>query len=376
MYPGFELEVVAGGLNLPVNIAVASSGKSGAGDPLLYLTELYGQVKVITHDGSVHTYAEELLNYKPTPEIPGHGESGLTGICVEPASGDLFLSMLYEDNGEIKGKVVRTHSLDGLKMDSMEVILDGIPSTTRAHQVQAVSIGLDGKLYLNVADGGEWEKAQDDRDLRGKVLRMELDGNIPWDNPNPGSRVYAKGFRNPFGAAWRKSDRSLYIAGNGPDVDDRIAKVRPYENYGWPGTMRRNSLFWWHHTQAPTALDFMQDGQFPPEFNDDLFVALFGEAYAEGIGVKGKKIVKLQLNPDATAVKSYDDFIVYIGSGPATPCGLKFGRDGLYFTDLHGDILDSGERTGGNVFRIRPDKELMSKMRGKTNRYAEIWSEP
>ena len=376
MYPGFELEVVAGGLDLPVNIAVASSGKSGAGDPLLYLTELYGQVKVITHDGSVHTYAEELLNYKPTPEIPGHGESGLTGICVEPASGDLFLSMLYEDNGEIKGKVARTHSLDGLKMDSMEVILDGIPSTTRAHQVQAVSIGYDGKLYLNVADGGEWEKSQDDRDLRGKILRMELDGSIPWDNPNPGSRVYAKGFRNPFGAAWRKSDRSLYIAGNGPDVDDRIAKVRPYENYGWPGTMRRNSLFWWHHTQAPTALDFMQDGQFPPEFNDDLFVALFGEAYAEGIGVKGKKIVKLQLNPDATAVKSYDDFIVYIGSGPASPCGLKFGRDGLYFTDLHGDILDSGERTGGNVFRVRPDKEQMSKMIGKTNRYAAIWSEP
>jgi len=140
--------------------------------------------------------------------------------------------------------------------------------------------------------------------------------------------------------------------------------------------MRRNSLFWWHHTQAPTALDFMQDGQFPPEFNDDLFVALFGEAYAEGIGVKGKKIVKLQLNPDATAVKSYDDFIVYIGSGPASPCGLKFGRDGLYFTDLHGDILDSGERTGGNIFRVRPDKEQMSKMIGKTNRYAAIWSEP
>jgi len=205
---------------------------------------------------------------------------------------------------------------------------------------------------------------------------MELDGSIPWDNPNPGSLVYAKGFRNPFGAAWRKSDLSLYIAGNGPDVDDRIAKVRPYENYGCPGTMRHNSVFWWHHTQAPTALDFMQDEQFPPDFNDDLFVALFGEAYEEGMGVKGKKIVKMRLNADATAVKSYDDFIAYVGSGPASPCGLKFGPDGLYFTDLHGDITESGDRTGGNVFRVWPDKERIGKMRRKINRYVEIWSEP
>jgi hypothetical protein len=48
---------------------------------------------------------------------------------------------------------------------------------------------------VNVADGGEWDKAQDDNDLRGKILRMDLDGSIPWDNPNPGSFVYAKGFR-------------------------------------------------------------------------------------------------------------------------------------------------------------------------------------
>ncbi len=43
--------------------------------------------------------------------------------------------------------------------------------------------------------------AQDDNDLRGKVLRMNLDGTIAEDNLHPGSYVYAKGFRNPFGAA-------------------------------------------------------------------------------------------------------------------------------------------------------------------------------
>ena len=40
MYPGFELEVVAGGLDLRVNIAVVSSGKSGAGDHAAQLSLL------------------------------------------------------------------------------------------------------------------------------------------------------------------------------------------------------------------------------------------------------------------------------------------------------------------------------------------------
>ncbi|MFW6160199.1 MAG: PQQ-dependent sugar dehydrogenase [Acidobacteriota bacterium] len=377
LYPGFDLELVATGLDLPVNIAFVPSppDKPKSQSPFFYITELYGQVKVVTHDGKVHTYAENLLNYKPTHEIPGHGESGLTGICVDPPTGDLFLSMLYKDKNEIKGKVVRTSSKNGLKMDSLKIVIDNIPSTTRAHQIQAVTIGFDNKLYVNVADGGEWKKAQDDNDLRGKVLRMEKDGSIPWDNPNPDSYIYAKGFRNPFGAAWRKSDQCLYIAGNGPDVDDRIAKVKPFENYGWPGTMRKNSIFWWHYTQAPTALDFMQRGQFPPQFNDHLFVALFGEAFAEGLGVKGKKIVKLQLNEDSTAVKSYDDFIIYRGENAASPCGLAFGPDALYFTDLHGDKV-KGKKTGGNVYKIKPNKEVLAEMKGHTDKYGEIWSKP
>jgi len=374
VYPGFDLELVATGLDLPVNIAFVPVHKKDPQSPLFYLTELYGQVKAVSREGTVHTYAEGLLNYKPTPEIPGHGESGLTGICVDPPTSDLFLSMLYKEKDQIRGKVVRASSNDGLEMDSMKVVMDDIPSTTRAHQIQAVTIGFDRKLYVNVADGGEWKKAQDDQDLRGKILRMEKDGSIPWDNPNPDSTIYAKGFRNPFGASWRQSDQCLYIAGNGPDVDDRLAKVEPLENYGWPGTMRKNSLFWWHYTQAPTALDFMQKGQFPPQFHDHLFVALFGAAYAEGLGDKGKKIVKLQLNEDSTAVKSYDDFVVYRGKGAASPCGLAFGPDGLYFTDLHGETIE-GEKTGGNVYRVKPNKEALEEMKGHSDQYGEIWSE-
>jgi len=353
-YPGFEIEVVATGLDLPVNLVFVPKPSEDSKAPLLYVTELYGQVKVITNDWTVHTYAKDLLNYKPTHEFSGTGESGVTGICVEPKTGDLFVSMIYKDKSKVKNKVVRMSGKGGLAMDSMTTIIDNIPSTMSAHQIQAVTIGFDGKLYVNVADGGEWEKAQDDNDLRGKILRMNLDGSLDWDSPNPPTPIYAKGFRNPFGATWRKSDQSLYISDNGPDVDDRIARVKPYENYGWPGTMRRNSIFWWHHTQSPTAIAFMQDGQFPPQFNDDLFVALFGASYAKGRGEKGKRIVKLKLSENLSGVKSYDDFAIYMGSGPASPCGLAFGPGGLYFTDLHGELDGRADIPSGSIYRVKP----------------------
>ncbi|MFQ6083460.1 MAG: PQQ-dependent sugar dehydrogenase [Candidatus Aminicenantia bacterium] len=355
VFPGFELELMTTGLDLPVNLAFVPSPGDDPNAPLLYVTELYGQVKVITKNWKIYTYAKDLLNYKPDHRFPGTGESGLTGIWVEPETGDLFLSMIYVDNGETKAKVVRTSSKNGLKMNSIKTIIDNIPSVKAAHQIQAVTIGFDGKLYVNVGDGMvDPNVAQDDNDLRGKILRMNSDGSLPDDNPNPGSLIYAKGFRNPFGADWRKSDQSLYISDNGPARDDRIAKVGPGKNYGWPQTMRKNSIFWWEFTHAPTAIAFMQDGQFLPGYNDDLFVGLFGAAYFKGRAIKGKKIVKLKISPDGSGIKSYDDFVVYIGEGPASPCGLSFGFDGLYFTDLHGERNGLAKVPSGNIYRVKP----------------------
>lgn len=379
VFPGFEIEEVATGLDLPVNLAFVPNPRKDPKAPLLYVTELYGQIKVIANDWTMQTYADNLLNYQPSHEFPGSGESGLIGTCIEPVTGDLFISMIYVDKSETKGKVVRTSSKNGSRADSTKTVIDNIPSTTKAHQVQAVSIGFDRKLYVNVGDGGEYEQAQNSKDLRGKILRMNLDGTMPSDNPDPTSYVYAKGFRNPFGAAWRKSDQSLYVSINGPDRDDVIAKVEVGSDHGWPFTMRKNTLFWWEYTQAPTALAFMQEGQFPEEFHDDLFVALFGNSYLKGRSIKGKKIVKMKINPDGSGVRAYDEFVTYIGDGAASPCGLAFGPGGLYFSDLHGESDGLAATASGSIYRVNPGRKLATaSLKGvvlaETDRYEMVES--
>lgn len=344
VFPGFEIEEVAAGFSLPVNLAFVPESKEEPNSPLLYVSELYGGVKVLTRSGEVKSYAEDLLNYKPDFKIPGSGESGLIGITVEPKTGDLFLSMLYLDNEQPKSKVIRTTSKDGLKIESQKTLIDNIPSVHAAHQIQALSIGFDNNLYVNIGDGMiDPNVAQDDNDYRGKILQMGLDGS--------NVKIFAKGFRNPFGAVWRKKDKLLYISDNGPTVDDRIAKVEEGKNYGWPKSMRENSIFWWHFTQGVTALGFMQDNQFDQSFADNLFVALFGGSFAKNPAVKGKRIVKFELDAENN-VKSSDDFVKFIGDGYSSPCGLVFGPDGLYFTDLYGENFDPKTLIGGTIYKI------------------------
>ena len=347
---GFRVEKVVSGLSLPVNLVFVPDPKPEKTAPLFYVTELYGKIKVITNGFKVHTFAENLLDYEPDYQMPGTGESGVIGIAVDE-SGDVFASMLYKDGESFKNKVVKFTAKDGLRAKNSETVLDGIPSVNAAHQIQALTI-REGKLFVNIGDGMiDPGVAQDDNDLRGKILRLNLDGSIPPDNPNPESYVYAKGLRNPFGAAWRESDNRLYISDNGPAVDDRIAKILPGENYGWPNSMRTNSLFVWWFTEAPTAIDFAGD-QFGPEHKDHLFVGLFGGAYVEGEVEKGKKIVEMAVN-NRDNVTYLDEFLKYTGKGPASVCGLAFGPDGLYFTDLHGEIgFKKDKESGGNVWRI------------------------
>ena len=350
---GFRIERVVTELSLPVNIAFVPKPTKDKRSPLLYVTELYGTVKVISNDFSVITFADRLLNYEPDYKLPGTGESGVIGIAVAE-DGAVFASMLYKDTDGFKNKVVRFWSDDGLKATRMETILDGIPSINAAHQIQAITIH-DNHLYVNVGDGMiDPDVAQKDDDLRGKILRMNFDGTIPEDNPKPGSYVYAKGFRNPFGAAWRKSDNHLYISDNGPAVDDRIAKVVPGENYGWPASMRKNSIFVWWFTEAPTGIDFADD-QFGEAHTDHLFVGLFGVAYVEGQTDKGKKLVEMAIN-EHDNVTYLETLVQYAGDGPASVCGVAFGPDGLYFTDLHGDVgFKKGDKKGGNIWKITKD---------------------
>ena len=382
--PGYVLEVVAEGFQLPVNIAFVPEPEDGPQAPLFYVTELYGTIKTVLRDGTVLDYATGLLNFNPTGAFPGSGELGVTGTAVDPASGDLFVALLYAIDPESANptfypRVIRLHSEDGGRTAaSQSTVLDLFGARmSPSHQISNVSLGPDGKLYVHVGDGVQREKAQDLQSYLGKILRLNLDGSAPEDNPfydandgiSPEDYIYALGFRNPFGGAWRTADGFHYEVENGPSRD-RFAKVVAGTNYTWgtPGVdenqlMSFAAIYNWEPAHAPVNVAFIQPetfggSGFPASRQDRAFVSESGATWAPGPSSRGKRIVEFILDLDGGLVDGPIPVVEYNGSGRASVVALAAGPDGLYFSDFYRDIPTvegpgGAIEPGSRVLRIR-----------------------
>ena len=88
-------------------------------------------------------------------------------------------------------------------------------------------------MYVTVGDAGNPWTAQDLTTNNGKILRVELDGSVPRDNPFPGSLIYSFGHRNPQGLAWDAAGQ-LWSSEFGQNTWDEFNRITPGGNYGWP----------------------------------------------------------------------------------------------------------------------------------------------
>ena len=169
----------------------------------------------------------------------------MAGIAVDPETGDVFASMLYDSGGPHYPKVDRFSSSDGGMTAASQSTILAMPgeSMGQSHQISHIEILGDRTLLVHLGDGFDASTAQNLSSYRGKILRMTLDGSAPADNPyydssngiNATDYVYVYGVRNPFGGSFRAEDGFHYEVENGPSID-RFAKVVPGRNYLWNGS--------------------------------------------------------------------------------------------------------------------------------------------
>lgn len=160
--------------------------------------------------------------------VPG-GEGGLLGIEVVE-SGLYAYFTAANDN-----RILRFELLGGPGSYSIGGSRDILIDLRKAgnHNGGRIKLGPDGKLYATVGDAAQTQLAQDPSSYNGKILRMNLDGSAPDDNPTPGSLVYSMGHRNPQGIAWDDEGR-LWAAEFGQNTWDELNLIQPGGNYGWP----------------------------------------------------------------------------------------------------------------------------------------------
>lgn len=190
-------------------------------------------------------------------------QDGLLGLALHPdllrGNGNdfVYVSMTYTTPASTGSHLaIRRFRYDrgaGVLVEPFTV-LDGLPAHDD-HVGGRLVIGTDRKLYLTIGDQGHNfgrnrclpNHAQDlptaatvaARDwslYQGKILRLNLDGSIPADNPvlaGVRSHVFSYGHRNPLGLAVSPGGR-LYESEHGPDTDDEVNLIEAGGNYGWP----------------------------------------------------------------------------------------------------------------------------------------------
>jgi len=115
------------------------------------------------------------------------------------------------------------------------------------HQGGFMGFDRDGYLVAAFGDGTDQGdptgRAQDLADLRGKVIRLDVDSGAPYsippDNPFAGSggypreEIYAWGFRNPWRGDVDPLTGRIYIGDVGYLMREEVTEVFAGANHGW-----------------------------------------------------------------------------------------------------------------------------------------------
>jgi glucose/arabinose dehydrogenase len=276
----FDGDVFASHLDTPWEMVFAPDGR-------MFVTQRPGGIAVIEQGKG----AKEWLELDSTAlEV---GESGLLGLALDPnfsSNGYIYFGYTYaESKGPLKlvNKLVRYREVNGQPAFD-RVLLDGIEGNF-IHNSGALEFGPDGTLYWTVGDRYVPALAQDLTSLNGKILRLTTDGEIPSDNPFPGSYIFSYGHRNPQGLAFQPETNLLWSTEHGPSDEqgccmDEVNIIRPGRNYGWPiirGSAQKAGLetpvtySGDTTTWAPTGGIFVKQGSWAGSF---VFTGLRGQA--------------------------------------------------------------------------------------------------
>ncbi|AOH57262.1 quinoprotein glucose dehydrogenase [Peribacillus muralis] len=217
------------------------------GDPKVLVTNLHSPwsiqkdgdtMYVSERTGSIVEWDKGKLTRQPVElkkTLSSKAEAGLLGFALTPdfsESRRAYAYYTYEGgSGKSINRIVSLQKVDD-GWRERETLIDGIPSGD-FHHGGRLKLGPDGSLYATTGDAKKPEIAQKIDSLGGKILRMNLDGTIPKDNPFGNSYVYSYGHRNPQGLAWDDAG-TLYESEHGDSAHDEINEIDPGKNYGWP----------------------------------------------------------------------------------------------------------------------------------------------
>lgn len=385
--PAFQLTVEVSGLGPVTDLAFLPDGR-------MVITEKDGTLRLRDASaGHTVTVAGRLA-------VDTASEKGLLGVVVSPGFALDGRIVLYRSVASAGGGTdldrnrVASFRLgeDGLlELASEQTLVSGLRGPAN-HDGGGMALGPDGKLYVGVGDGGcnssrppEPPSAPTNyfatclTSGNGKILRIELDGFIPADNPlaavpeatacgatcgeapvalaPPRADIWAWGFRNPWRFAFDPGTGLLWVADVGEVTYEELTVAQPGRHHGWPWREGRHG---WPPGQCRTVVPDTGDCVDPAyecrhgpasEGIDGGCESITGGAFLTGPRwpealrdryVFGDNVTQdvwsVQLTPDRRGVVAGSRRALARASGP--PVSFRTGPDGdILVAILSGQIL-------------------------------------
>lgn len=281
------IEIVRG-LDNPWSMAFLPDGR-------FLLTERPGRMRIVSRDG---TLSAPLAG---VPQVHAQGQGGLLDVALSPdfaTDRSIVFSFAQPTPSGARTAVARARlDVAALKLDDVKVIFSQNEDPAgKHHWGSRLVFDRAGMLFVTLGDRFHpRDRAQALDSHLGKIVRINMDGSVPSDNPflqqaGASPEIWSYGHRNVQGAALHPSTGELWAHEHGPQGGDELNRVLPGRNYGWPvitfgreyvigtrigeGTARADveaPLTQWTPSIAPSGMAFYT-GELFPQWKGNLFV--------------------------------------------------------------------------------------------------------
>lgn len=225
----YRLTTLLSGLDVPWGMVLLPKGD-------VLITERSGKLKLF------NPHTQKLSTISGLPNVWTGGQAGLFDVAISPnyaESGWIYFSYAKPLDDEGATALARAKIKADKLLDWQELLVTASRSSKQIHFGGRITFDHKGHVFLSVGERGKRDNAQDLSNEAGKILRLNLDGSIPHDNPfvntkDAKSTIWSYGHRNPQGLFFNPDSGQLWEAEHGPRGGDEINLIEPGKNYGWP----------------------------------------------------------------------------------------------------------------------------------------------
>ncbi|MFW5426704.1 MAG: PQQ-dependent sugar dehydrogenase [Methylophagaceae bacterium] len=224
-----KVDIIASGLGVPWGMVLMPDNK-------ILITQRQGNVSLLNLNN------QQIQSISGLPKIKVAGQGGLFDVALSPhykTDSWIYFSYVKEFGGQGATTLARAKLNEHALVDWQDVLITKSTSSKNVHFGGRIIFDNDDHLFLSVGDRGVRSNAQNRMNHAGSILRLNLDGSIPKDNPfvhdqNALAEIWSYGHRNPQGLFFNKITGLLWESEHGPRGGDEINIIKTGKNYGWP----------------------------------------------------------------------------------------------------------------------------------------------